>query len=318
MNTSITKTAMLFVFVTAALVANAQEINKTFSGIKKIKLNTSSGDIILAKGNSSDVQVKVTFTYDNSDYAPVFEQNGTALTLKEEFNKQSVSGRAKWTLTIPDGIELRASSGSGNMDASDLKMTISANTGSGNYNWKNISGESDINTGSGDIELTSYQGNIDLNTGSGDIVVNQTNGDITANTGSGNILMSSVKGGISANTGSGNIKAQELNLTSKGLFNTGSGKVVVVLTAPLTKSLSLSSGSGDAVLDCKGSKLEGKLIMTASKRHGEIKAPYTFDKTEEINDSGDDNTRIRKTVQLGSSDIEIKISTGSGTAEVKK
>lgn len=314
---NIKKSVVLFAFAAAALAANAQEVNKTFSGVKKIKINTSSGDIILAKGSSSDVQVKVTFTYDNNEYTPVLDQSGTTLTLKEDFHKQSVSGSSKWTLTVPDGIELRASSGSGNVDASDLKMTISANTGSGNYNWKNISGDADINTGSGDIQLNAYQGNIDLNTGSGDVIVSQTNGDITANTGSGNISMTGVKGGISANTGSGNIKAQELNLTSKGSFNTGSGKVAVVLSSPLTQNLSINSGSGDAVLDCKGTKLEGKLVMTASKRHGEIKAPFTFDKTEEESDNGND-TRVRKTVQLGSSDIEIRISTGSGTAEVKK
>ena len=318
MNSYTQKSILLFAFVAAALVANAQEINKTFSGVKKIKINTSSGDLILAKGSSNDVQVKVTFTYGTDEYQPVFEQSGSTLTLKEDFNKRSVSGKSTWTLTIPDGLELRASSGSGDVEASDLKVTISANTGSGNYNWKNVTGDSDINTGSGDISLDAYHGNIDLNTGSGDIRLDKTTGDVHANTGSGNIAMANVKGGITANTGSGNIKAQELNLTSKGSFNSGSGTVVLVLSSPLTHNLSLNSGSGDAVLDCKGTKLEGKLIMTASKKHGQIKAPFTFDKTEELNDNGNDNVNIRKTVQLGTSDVEIKISTGSGTAEVRK
>jgi len=292
------KSILLFAFVAAALTANAQEVSKTFSGIKKITINTSSGDIILVKGSTS----------------------GGTLTLKEDFNnRRSVSGSSKWTLTIPDGLDLRASSGSGNVQAADLKVTISANTGSGNYTWKNVTGDADINTGSGDIDLDAYQGDIDLNTGSGDITIAQSTGGVHANTGSGNILMTGVKGGISANTGSGNIKAQELNLTSKGLFNTGSGKIVLVLSAPLTQNVSLNSGSGDAILDCHGTKLEGKLVMTTSKKHGDIKAPFTFDKSEEINDNnGDDNTRIRKTVQLGSSDVEIRISTGSGTAEVRK
>lgn len=312
------KSILVFLFIIVVLVANGQDINKTFSGIKKIRLNTSSGDIVLAKGSSNEVQVKVTFTYGSDEYQPVFEQSGSMLTLKEDFHKQSVSGKSTWTLTIPDGLELRASSGSGNVEANDLKMTISANTGSGNYTWKNVSGDSDINTGSGDIELDAYQGDIDLNTGSGNIALTKTSGDVHANTGSGNISMTNVKGGVSANTGSGNIKAQEMNFTSKGSFNTGSGRVLLVLSSPLTQNLSLNSGSGDAVLDCKGTKLEGKLVMTTSKKHGDIKAPFTFDKTEEVNDWGNDNTQIRKTVQLGSSNVEIKISTGSGTAEVRK
>jgi len=112
MNSYTQKSILLFAFVAAALVANAQEINKTFSGVKKIKINTSSGDLILAKGSSNDVQVKVTFTYGTDEYQPVFEQSGSTLTLKEDFNKRSVSGKSTWTLTIPDGLELRASSGS--------------------------------------------------------------------------------------------------------------------------------------------------------------------------------------------------------------
>src|SRR5258708_7734410 len=224
MNSYTQQSILLFVFFAVALVANAQEVNKTFSGVKKIKINTSSGDVILAKGSSNDVQVKVTFTYGTEEYQPVFEQSGTTLTLKEDFNKRSVSGKSTWTLTIPDGLELRASSGSGDVEASDLKVTISANTGSGNYNWKNVTGDSDINTGSGDIKLDAYQGNIDLNTGSGDITLAKTNGDVHASTGSGNISMTGVKGGVHANAGSGDIKVQELNLTSKGSFNSGSGK----------------------------------------------------------------------------------------------
>jgi len=314
------KKAFLLLFVVAATVANAQELSKSFSGIKKIKINTSSGDITLVKGNTAEVQVKVTYTYNSGDYQPVFEQNGTSLTLKEDFNndKRSFSGSSKWTLTIPDGLDIHASSGSGNVQAADLKVTISANTGSGNYDWKNVSGDANINTGSGDIDFDNYQGDVDLNTGSGTITIVKSKGAIIANTGSGNISMTGVTGGISANTGSGKIRAQELSLTRKASFNTGSGNVVVVLSAPLTQDLSLNSGSGDAILDCKGTKLEGKLTMTASKRHGDIKAPFTFDKTEEIDDNGNDNTRIRKTVQLGKSDVEIRISTGSGTAEVRQ
>ncbi len=308
----------LVVFVAAMLVAQAQEVSKTFSGIKKINLSTSSGDVIVAKGGTNDVQVKVTFTYDTDEYQPILEQSGSTLTLKEDFNKRSVSGKSTWQLTVPDGLELQSSSGSGDFEASDVKVTISANTGSGDYTWKNVSGDSKINTGSGDIKIDAYQGNININTGSGDITVAKTNGDVRANAGSGNISLATIKGGVSANSGSGNIKAQELALTGKGSFNSGSGDVLLVLSAPIAYNLSVNSGSGDAVLDCKGTKLEGKLIMTASKRNGEIKAPFAFDKTEELDDDGRDNVKIRKTVQLGSSNVEIKISTGSGTAEVKK
>jgi DUF4097 and DUF4098 domain-containing protein YvlB len=318
MKTHPSHSVLIFVFALVAFAASGQEISKTFSGITKIKINTSSGDVILSKGSTSDVKVNVTYTYDKDEYTPLFEQSGGTLTLKEDFHKHSVSGHSKWALTIPDGLEISASSGSGDVEARDVKVSLSANTGSGDYTWTNVSGDSKINTGSGDIKLDSYQGNININAGSGDISLLKSKGDVRANTGSGNISLTEAKGEIYANTGSGDIKAQELALTGKGSFNSGSGHVLLVLSAPLAYNLSINSGSGDAVLDCKGTKLEGKLVMTASKKHGEIKAPFTFDKTEEIDNNGDNNVTIRKTVQLGTSNIEIKIGTGSGTAEVRK
>jgi hypothetical protein len=80
----------------------------------------------------------------------------------------------------------------------------------------------------------------------------------------------------------------------------------------------VNSGSGDATLDFGGNKIEGKVIMTANKKNGKIIAPFTFDKTEEVDNGSDSNVRIRKTAQLGTNDIEIKVGTGSGTAEIKK
>jgi len=310
---------LLAFLILLTIVANAQSVNKTFNGVKKIELTTSSGDLKLEKSSSDEVAIRMTYTYSTSDFQPVLEQHGSTLVLKEDFKaKKHVSGTSRWTLAIPDGLEVKLNSGSGNIEVSNLKISANTNTGSGNYTWRNVSGDSKINTGSGDIIITEYDGKINMNTGSGDISIDNINGDVKANAGSGNLLLTKVKGGVQANSGSGNVKASELQLTNKGSFNSGSGDVLVVLTTPLANDLSINSGSGDAVLDNKGLKLEGKLVMSANKRNGEIKAPYSFEKTEEINENGDNSVTIRKTVQLGASPIQIKISTGSGTAEVIK
>jgi DUF4097 and DUF4098 domain-containing protein YvlB len=303
------------IFLTS--LANAQGVTKSFSGIKRVDLSTSSGDVRLEKGNSNEVKVQMTYTYSTSDYRPILEQRGTTLVLKEEFLvKNFINGNSKWIITMPDGLEIKLNSGSGNIEASNLKIVANVNTGSGNYSWKNVSGDSKINTGSGDINVSAYEGQLTLNTGSGDISVDDTNGDIKANAGSGSLSLTGIKGGVQANCGSGNVKAKELQLTKKGSFNSGSGDVLVVLTTPLAYDLSIGSGSGNAVLDSHGLKLEGELVMSANKRNGEIRAPFPFDKTEEIKENGNNSITIRKTVQLGVSPIQIKISTGSGTAEV--
>lgn len=123
---------------------------------------------------------------------------------------------------------------------------------------------------------------------------------------------------MSLNVGSGNISANEIVLKGKSMFNTGSGDASVVLASSPQYNISVNSGSGDATLDFNKNKMDGTLIMTANKKNGKITAPFSFDKTEELDDDNNNQVRIRKTAKLGEKDIQIKISTGSGTAEVKK
>lgn len=54
--------------------------------------------------------------------------------------------------------------------------------------------------------------------------------------------------------------------------------------------------------------------MTANKRHGEISAPFLFDKEEEIDNGG--STTIKKTAKFGSGSNKIKVGTGSGEASI--
>jgi hypothetical protein len=319
MKTLIQPIICLFLLAFVISTVQAQKTSKTFTGIKKIKLSTSSGNCKLVKGTTSEVQVTVTDTYSSNDFRPIMEQDASTLELKEDFaNKGSYSGSSSWELTIPDNMEVRFSSGSGNFEANNMAVKISGNTGSGNYRWKSIKGDSRINTGSGDISIEDFQGEIDLNTGSGDVDIVKSEGDVHANSGSGKINLAGVKGKISANVGSGNIVGKELVLTGRGMFNSGSGDVNIKLASTPAYAISVNSGSGDAMLDFNGNKIDGKVIMTVNKRNGNIVAPFPFDKTEELNNGGDDNVRIQKTAQLGTKDIEIRIGSGSGTAEIKK
>lgn len=311
-------TAFLLLFCAVVFTAQSQEVSKSFSGIKKINLTTSSGSCKLVKGSSNDVEVKVTYTYSPDNYRPLLEQKGSTLMLKEDFqNRKSYSGSSSWVLTIPENMEVSFSSGSGDFGATDLTVNVSANSGSGNYVWVSVKGDSKINTGSGDITIVGHQGDINLTTGSGKINISSTEGDLRANAGSGKIQLSKVKGTCSVNVGSGDITAVKINLTGKSSFNTGSGDASVTLASALTHSISVNSGSGDATLDFNKNKMDGTLIMTANKKNGKITAPLSFDKTEEL-DEDHNQVRIRKTAKLGEKDIQIKVSTGSGTAEVKK
>jgi hypothetical protein len=310
---------LLFVLLsTGIFTAFGQQVTKTFTGIKKINLSTSSGSCQLVKSSSNEVQVKVTHTFSSDEYKTLMEQEGSTLILKEDFSKRgSYSGKSSWVLTIPENLDIKFSTGSGDLEINDLTVNINSNSGSGDYDLNNVKGESKVNTGSGDITIAGYKGDLNLNAGSGDIQIKQGEGDFKANTGSGSIKFYAIQGAMSLNVGSGNISANEIVLKGKSMFNTGSGDASVVLASSPEYNISVNSGSGDATLDFNKNKMDGTLIMTANKKNGKITAPLSFDKTEELDDDNN-QVRIRKTAKLGEKDIQIKVSTGSGTAEVKK
>lgn len=307
-----------------SLVTFGQEkIEKSFTGIKSIRLTTASGNGTIVKGSSNEVKVTVEYTYDEDDYMPEFDQSGDRLYIKEEFRRSRYTrGYSEWTLEIPDGLELDFKTGSGNIEVEGLTIEIQASSGSGNIDIAKIVGDTRANTGSGNIELDRIDGIVDANTGSGSIRFRDVEGDADFNTGSGNIRGTNIAGSLDLNTGSGNIEVEDATIKGRSSMNTGSGNAELILAAELDFDISLNTGSGDATLDFNGQEIAGEFIMKANDKD-DIRAPFSFDE-EYGDDDDDDNSRRRrrgtytKEAKVGNKDIVIKISTGSGRAEVKK
>ena len=297
-------TLFTLLFLFAVTAAYAQEtVEKTYTGIKSIRLTTASGNGTIKKSNTNEVKVHLRYTYDKDVYTPSFEQKGDRLTIEEDFKRSRWSrGYSEWTLEVPDGIEL------------DFK------TGSGNIEIEEVTGEVRANTGSGNITFSQVEGSLDANTGSGSIRLDRTKGDANLNTGSGNIRSNGIEGELSMNTGSGNIDVIDAIITGASSFNTGSGNAEVSLGGSLDYDMSVSTGSGDAILDFNGQEISGEFIMRASDKD-DIRAPFSFDEAYEDERGGNYGRRGRngyvKEAKVGSKDIQIKISTGSGRAVVK-
>lgn len=305
------------VLVIAPLLTFAQtEVNKSFSGVKRIRMSTASGDCRLQKSTDGAVKVDLTYTY-NSGYEPRIEQEGDRLVIKEEFHGNHHNGRASWSLSVPDGITISFTTGSGNLDVTGVSIDLDATTGSGDLIFTNVKGEVRSTTGSGNVEFTNFSGDLQANTGSGNMRVDNSSGDISLNCGSGNLRLADNKAAFSANTGSGSIVARNLTVQGHSKFNTGSGNAEVILAATPSFDLSVNSGSGDAAVNFNGNEIKGEIVMKASKRHGDIIAPFEFDKTEEIENNYNDAT-IKKTVVKGGGTNRISIGTGSGKAVLKK
>jgi len=315
-------TLFTLLFLFAVTAAYAQEtVEKTYTGIKSIRLTTASGNGTIKKSNTNEVKVHLRYTYDKDVYTPSFEQKGDRLTIEEDFKRSRWSrGYSEWTLEVPDGIELDFKTGSGNIEVMGVNIEIRSNTGSGNIEIEEVTGEVRANTGSGNITFSQVEGSLDANTGSGSIRLDRTKGDANLNTGSGNIRSNGIEGELSMNTGSGNIDVIDAIITGASSFNTGSGNAEVSLGGSLDYDMSVSTGSGDAILDFNGQEISGEFIMRASDKD-DIRAPFSFDEAYEDERGGNYGRRGRngyvKEAKVGSKDIQIKISTGSGRAVVK-
>jgi len=310
---------LVLIFIVSCSHSHSQEektVEKSFSGIKSIDLSTASGDCIIKKGSGDAVQVVVTYTYDDDDYTPKMDKSGSRLKLEEKFHANNTRGSSKWELTVPDGLSIEFNSGSGDLSLSDLKGEIDFSTGSGDAHIENFDGELKCNSGSGDFELKNIKGEAKVNSGSGDHHISDSELYAKANTGSGDIEVNDSKGGYKLNTGSGDVEAGRITLSEEGNFNTGSGDVEIVLAAALVDDISVNSGSGNAVVDFNGNKIEGEVVMTCKKSGGNIRAHFEFDKEEEIDRNGE--TYLKKTAKFGSKDILIEVGTGTGTAEIRK
>lgn len=316
-------TLLTFVFLLATSIVYAQEtIEKSYSGIKSIRLTTSSGNGTIKKSNSDKVNVKLVYTYDDDVYEPSFEQKGDRLYIDEDFKRSRwTRGYSEWTLEVPDGIFLDFKTGSGNIEVNGVNIEVRSNTGSGNIEIEEVTGDIRANTGSGNITFNEIDGEINANTGSGSIRVYGVKGDTDLNTGSGNIRGKEVEGMLRMNTGSGNVDVVDATLTGSSSFSTGSGTAELVLAGALSHDVKISTGSGNAILDFNGQEIAGEFYMRAGDK-GDIRAPFRFDKEYE-DDRRSGNRRGRrngyvKEAKIGNKDIQIEISSGSGRAVVKK
>lgn len=307
------------ILVSAVFMTHAQtQVSKSFKGVKSIRMNTSSGNCKIVKSQDATVGVNVSHGYDAGVFEPIFEQNGDRLELREDYQARTVSGSSpRWTLTIPETVEVRFRTGSGDIEAADMKLRLDATTGSGNVAFRKISGEITVNTGSGDFDLEDSEGLIDISIGSGTARVTNSRGELKLSCGSGNIRIADSQAEFRANTGSGDVIGRNITLAGSSKFSSGSGDTQVVLSGTPKYDIAVGSGSGNAELNFNGNEIAGEIVMMANKHNGRIVAPFEFEKVEEIKQWGDQVT-VKKTVTKGNAAHRVSVTTGSGEATLRK
>jgi hypothetical protein len=282
----------------SAMAQRGDQESRTFEGIEAIRINTVSGDCIIQKGNTDKVEVDVTWSYRPRDsFEPKFRERGSVLKLEEDIY-YSNSGHSTWTLTVPENIEIRFNSASGDLEVVGLTGEFTAETASGDIATEDCNGEFDFNTASGDIEMRDCRGRYDLNTASGEIEMDDCEGE------------------FAANTASGSIQADGVTLSDVSNFNTASGRVLVVLAATAEHDLMISTASGRVTLDYGGNPIKGYFEFSSKYRKGRIVSPIDFEDEERYRRWGD--RYVRKWFTKDADTPQIFIETASGKAVLRE
>lgn len=282
----------------SAVAGPRSEEVRSFDGIEVIRINTISGDCIVRKSATDQVEVEVIWSYRPRDsFEPKFRERGKVLRLNEDMYGSN-SGRSTWTLTVPDGIEIRFSTASGDMELVGLSGEFSAETASGDIQAEDCKGEFDLSSASGDVDLIGCEGMFHVSTASGDIET------------------SSCQGEFELSTASGTVEADGVVINEASSFSTASGRVRVTLAETSEYDLRVSTASGRATLDYGGNPVKGYFEFTSRDRNGRIVSPFDFDDEESFRRWGD--RYVRKWFTRETDSPQIFIETASGKAVLRE
>jgi DUF4097 and DUF4098 domain-containing protein YvlB len=314
---------------TLALHAGETKVQKVFPKGHAVHFKVGSSDCKVVSSPDGQIHVDVVFTYDPSRYEPTF-QAGDTLELGEKLHGLSLTGSARWTIALPDGLHLEFRTGSGDLAFDGPQADLKVSTGSGDIDLDHVKGVATLGSGSGDHrvracdglvltdasgsgdhEIKGLKGKATLSSGSGDFRIEDLEGDLEVKVGSGDITIHGMHGNVGVSTGSGNIHAGQLTLAERGTFNTGSGDVNVDLPRGEGYTLALDTGSGDATLHLDHQAPRGTFEF--SSRNGEITSVEPFDKEEKVR-GAEGGSLQRKSFTRGTSRNRITVLTGSGTA----
>jgi DUF4097 and DUF4098 domain-containing protein YvlB len=262
------KTLLLMLMISLLFLSSPagdkKEVNKTFKPKEMVEIKTVSGDCVINKGSSSEINVQVVYTYTDDEFALAFEEQGNTLVMKEEFLKktgdQSHHGESHWTVTLPEKTKVDFKSASGDLDANGLMNGLS------------------VKVASGDITAKDISGNIQVKSASGDIDIDNSSGEITAEAASGDIKLNDVKGKFDIKAASSDVEANGIQFDKESSFKTVSGELLVKLSKSCTVDLSLAAVSGDVTLDYNGNPVTGYFEFNGQK--GNISSDIPFDDKE--------------------------------------
>jgi DUF4097 and DUF4098 domain-containing protein YvlB len=231
----------------AAAVAGAQEsgTQQVFNGQVQagswLRIRSHKGDIRVTETSGSNVVVtaRTRYRYSDSDQITYeVKRDGSNVTIcsitprtrrcdEEGYDSRGGNdryrseGSSDFTVALPKGVKLLASTGNGEVDV------------------RNAGGDVRASSGNGEVNVSGANGAVRASSGNGEVTVDGAEGEVEASSGNGTIRVRTSKGPVSAHTGNGSIDVEMRSLARQDdmEFTTGNGSITVALPSNISAQI---------------------------------------------------------------------------------
>jgi hypothetical protein len=153
-------------------------------------------------------------------------------TVEHGWNRGHGPERVAFTVALPAGVHVLASSGNGDVTVDGATARVRATSGNGA------------------IEVLGSGGEVSASTGNGRVTIRDADGPVEVHSGNGRIEIASTRGPVEASTGNGAINVR-LDALGEGdmKFSTGNGRVTLELPDDMNADLVTHLGRGSVDTD---------------------------------------------------------------------
>jgi len=241
---------------------------------KELKLETSTGDIMISSWDMDEVYIKVLGNEkaeDKMSFDFNANENVVEVIAKKEgsfFNWFGSSGISlRFEIKVPKSFNNKVSTSGGDIKLADVKGKTLLKTSGGDLWIKNTEGETNASTSGGDINLDGNKGKLSVSTSGGDINAKSFDGDLYASTSGGDIKLKGTNSKIEAETSGGDISLEYWGV-NKGIdLSTSGGDIYIKVPTDFSAKVKLTTSGGDIstkigvnnVKKMSSHKLEGEL-----------------------------------------------------------
>jgi Putative adhesin len=292
-------------------VAGTADRKLTVDGPVRLEIVNGGGDTHVTAGPPGEVRIHVEFhvrawPWQNAQRRlnvltqnPPVTQQGNLIRVGG-YGATTGHSTVDFSIIAPAETQVRATTGSGNIDVIGIEGPANFSTGSGAVSATNVSGDIQASTGSGSIQLASIHGQVQASAGSGDISAAGVRGDVRASTGSGAIRIAGPVDAVVVGTGSGSVTIA--SAASDLRVRTGSGNITVNGDPEPTTYWDFRAGSGNVILQVSPA---ASFRLYARSKSGDIDAaiPIVMEGT-----TGKHELRAR----IGDGKARVEVETSSG------